>query len=84
MAGCGWRCGLSPEDAGLIAATLDNVTSPPPAFEFHTMALAAIKADSLKMFEPIERPGMAGRAVLYVGEDDERPLIVLKVKSSPQ
>jgi hypothetical protein len=28
MAGCGWRHGLSLADAGLIAATLDNVTSP--------------------------------------------------------
>ena len=28
MAGCGWRRGLSLADAALIAATLDNVTSP--------------------------------------------------------
>ncbi len=27
MAGCGRRRGLSPADAGFIAATLDNVTS---------------------------------------------------------
>lgn len=31
MAGCSWRRGMSLAEAGLIAATLDNVTNPRPA-----------------------------------------------------
>ncbi|WP_446719472.1 sigma factor-like helix-turn-helix DNA-binding protein [Inquilinus sp. OTU3971] len=70
MAGCGRRCGLSLADAGLIAATLDNVTSPQARWP-------ALSSDHR---EVLERVAIAGDSYHEVSKRLNLPLGTLRAR----